>query len=70
MYSKWLNCSVCFLDGTLPGTTTPDKSGTGSNDTDGVNHILQCSSTSQSDGLEHSFGVGSYVSEKSAMNVS
>ena len=50
---KWLNRSIWPIDGSLTGTTTPDRSGLGSNGNKGVLYISQSSRTeaSFSDGL-------------------
>ena len=41
-----LNSSIWPMDWTLSGTITPDQSGPGSNDDEGVLHIPQSSMTS------------------------
>ena len=42
---KWLNNSIWSIDGILTDTTTPDQSGAGSNDNEGILHIPQSSMT-------------------------
>ena len=39
--SKWLNCSIWPIDGTLRGTSNPGQSGPGINGNEGVLHIPQ-----------------------------
>ena len=52
-YSKWLNNSICPIDGTLTGATTQGLSTPGSNSNKELVYIPQSSrtATSPSDGL-------------------